>query len=396
MNPLFLNRTIVVLAVAALVSACGGGSGGTTVAESFASQLTPEAQRSDRLRAASTGRVSILAATAISNDQLFQWAQLTYPDLFPGTPTPFANVVYEGKVFSGRAYANGNYLAVANGEAFGLGPFTANALVNFGAVQSYVDMVCAKVNCGSSGGGGTGSLNECIDPAMSSLPTGARTRAIYVYDGLITGEQTVDSVITGPASFKGQNAVLVTSTTKGTNTTTVGGFTSTTTSTTVVRSFEQPSTNGLVKTLGAVTEVTTAVSLPSIPGLPPLPGTESVTSTETVYNPPIENIEFTLALGGSLTKTATSTTTTLSGSFIPPPTTVTTNQTYLFEAKETVSVPAGTYSTCRYRVGTAGANDTGTLWLIVGKGIMAKSEAITPQGVQTIRLKSGTYNGAPL
>jgi len=395
MNPPFLNRTVVVLAVAALVSACGGGGSGPTVAESFAAQLTPEAQRSDRLRAASAGKTAILAAAAISNDQLFQWAQLTYPDLFPGTPTPFSNVVYEGKVFSGRAYANGNYLAVANGEAYGLGPFTANALVNFGAVQGYGDLVCAKVNCGS-GGSGTGSLNECIDPAMSSLPTGARTTAVYVYDGLITGEQTVESVITGPASFKGQNAVLVTSTTKGTNTTTVGGFTSTTTSTTVVRSFEQPSANGLVKTLGAMTEATTTVSLPSIPGVPPLPGTESVTSIETVYNPPIENIEFTLALGGSLTKTATSTTTTLSGSFIPPPTTVTTSQTYLFEAKETISVPAGTYSTCRYKVGTAGANDDGTLWLIVGKGIMAKSEAMTPQGVQTVRLKSGTYNGAPL
>lgn len=382
-----ISKHAIALAATLTLAACGGGDSD----ESLQAQADAQAD-------AQVKRARALAAQAINNDQLFQWAQLTYPSLFgSASPAVIANLAFEGKVFDVRDFRNGNYLGVANGRAYGYGAFTNYQLVDYGAVQDFATHVCSLVDCsGGTGGGGTGSLNECTDPAMSSLPTGARTTAVYVYEGLVTGEQTVDSVITGPATFKGQNAVLVTSTTKGTNTIDVGGFATTTTTTTVVKSYEQPSSNGLVKTLGVVSDVTTTVSLPAIPGVPTLPGTDTLSSIETVFNPPIENIEFTLALGGSLTKTSTSTTTTLSGTVIPPPTTVTTSQSYRFEAKETISVPAGSYNTCRYKVGTPGTADEGTLWLIVGKGVMAKSEGLTPQGVQTVSLKSGTYNGAPL
>ena len=92
-----------------------------------------------------------VASKNITNDQVFASAQLTYPELFPGTPATFSAVVYQGKSFSGRAYANGNYLAVANGEAWGLGPFTNQVLQSFGVVQNYVDLVCTLIDCGRAG-----------------------------------------------------------------------------------------------------------------------------------------------------------------------------------------------------------------------------------------------------
>lgn len=375
-------RIVLAFAAAATLAACGGGADSP-------SQPLADSQPT---------RARAMATQAISNDQLFQWAQLTYPSLFgSATPAVIANYPFQGLLFDVRDYGNGNYLGVSNGKAYGYGNFTNFQLVDYGAVQDFAAQVCSVVNCGGgTGGGGSGALNECIDPAMSSLPTGARTTAVYVYSGLISGEQTVESVITGPSTFKGQSAVLVTSTTQGTNTATVGGVTSTTTARTLVKSYEQPGTNGLINTLGSVIEATTTVALPSFPGLPPLPGTETTTIVESVFNPPSQNVEFTLQLGQSVTKTEKVTTTTLAGPVITPPFTNTTSQTHTFEAKETITVPAGTYSTCRYRVADAAGGDATTSWLIVGKGIMAKSQSVTAQGTQTIELKSGTYNGGRL
>lgn len=72
------------------------------------------------------------------------------------------------------------------------------------------------------------------------------------------------------------------------------------------------------------------------------------------------------------------------------------NEPHLRKAKESVTVPAGTFNTCRYRVSDADGSSPSTMWLIVGKGIMAKSLTQTTQGAQTIQLKSGTYNGGAL
>lgn len=386
-------RHALALAALALVVACGGGESAAPTAQQFVAGISADAPRSDRLRAlASGGGSTAAAATAITNAQLFQWAQQTYGDLFGGTPTTLS-IPHDGKVFDVRAYASGNFLGVADGRAYGLGPFTNNQLVDFGAVQDYANFVCSVINCGTpgGGGGGTGSLNECIDPAMSNLPTGSRTQTVYTYSGLITGEQTVESVVTGPTTFKGQNVVLVTSTASGTNTFSAGGFPLTTTMQTTIKTYMQPGTNGLVKTLGSIIDASTTT--PSFPGVP---GTTTTTSIESVFNPPSENIEFTIQVGQSISVTDTVTTTVLAGpgaGMVTGPSSST--EIHTFEAKESVTVPAGTFMTCRYKVTNSTGGEPTTSWLIVGKGVMAKSVAVSNEGTQTIELKSGSYNGGP-
>ncbi|MBK7261545.1 MAG: hypothetical protein IPI03_06455 [Rubrivivax sp.] len=399
----FAPQFALSLLVAAVLSACGGGSDAPVAsAQSFVASITPDAPHSDRLRALAAngsggGSSGAAAAGSISNDQLFQWAQIEYPTLFTGTPETL-QIAYEGKNFDVRGYSSGNYLGVANGRAYGLGPFTNNELQDFGVVQDYASFVCSKVYCGNTGGptGGGGGLNECIDPAVASLPTGFRSKLVYTYSGVIGGDQTIESLVDGPASFKGQNLIQTTATTSGSNTVSQSGLNITTTITTKVKSYNQAGSNGLVKLFGALIEARTSTALPSFPGLPPLPPTETVTTSETVYNPPGENIEYTLQIGQSLTKTETSTTTMLSGPVITAPITTTSTTNHTFEAKESVTVPAGTFNTCRYRVSDADGSSPSTMWLIVGKGIMAKSLTQTTQGAQTIQLKSGTYNGGAL
>lgn len=378
-------RSALALAVIALVSACGGESTAPMSAQEFAAGIRPDAPRSDRLRALAAGSGSTAAAATvpITNAQLFQWARLTYPELFPGNPTPLT-VPYEGKVFDVQAFANGNYLGVADGVAYGLGPFTAGNLQNFGPVQQYADMVCSKVTCTPSGGtgGGTGALNGCTQGFSEAMRTGNTYRVVYLSSVLVgpasTGEYTVDGVVNGPATFEGSSATKVTTTTRGSQ---FGVAVNAT-----VLSYHTAAGNELTRTLG--TEVSATVQ-----GFP--------STIKAVYTAPASlNDEFTLGVGASLTKTETATTSTVIQSLpVPlPSNTATSTTTYKYEARESVSVQGRTWDTCRYRNTSPGTPGHTLTWYIYGKGLPAKMEGYSATGAVEYRgeLKSATVNGAGL
>lgn len=379
----YIPRTVLALAVAALVAACGG-EGTSPSAQEFASAIRPNAPHSDRLRALGVGGGSTgAAATAITNAQLFQWAVLTYPELFPGTAIPLT-VPYEGKVYDVRAFLNGNYIGVADGVAYGYGPFVGGGLFSFGPVSQFADLVCSKVNCGSTGGGGggTGALNGCTIGAAESLRTGSTYSAVYVSSVLVaptsSGEYTIQGTVNGPTAFEGQTAVKSTITTRGTQ----FGVTLDAT----VLSYQVAADNDLVRTLGSEASIT-------FQGFP--------ATTKMVFAAPASlNNEFTLAVGSSLTKTETATSTTVIPSLpIPvPPSTNTSSATHTFEARETVTVLGRSYDTCRYKMVTPESAGATTSWYIYGKGFPAKVEATSAAGAVEYRseLKSGTINGAAI
>jgi len=338
-------------------------------------------------------KVYLGSCDATRAKELFDWAEYTYPDLFPKGPQN-VDVVRDGINYVERAYSNGNALRLTKGAAdptvYGFGPFTGNTLMSFGKWSDFADLVHAdacKVYPGSCGGQTTaGPLNECTDPAAATLPTGFTSRLIYVYSGALTGEQTIETVINGPSQFEGpnglENAIKVTSVTSGTNT-----FEGIPVSTSAkVESFEQVGTNGVTKTLGALVDLKTQMGEVVV----------SAATSKTVYNPPRENLEFHIAQGQTGTIVSTSTTTPI----VPPGSAIgsTVTDTFTFEAKESVTVLAGTYNTCRYRTNGANANSYTTAWYILGKGVAAKVVS-TENGVvtSTQQLKSGsTYNGAQL
>lgn len=137
-----LKTSVAAMLAALLLAACGGGDEPATA--------TPaQAARPQALAAAAAEPLATSPLpNSVDTEQLFRWAQLTYPDLFPDSP-PIVQIAHEGKTFEVRAYANGNHLGVANGEAYGLGPFTGGALQNFGSVTTYSSAVCAKLGCGT-------------------------------------------------------------------------------------------------------------------------------------------------------------------------------------------------------------------------------------------------------
>jgi hypothetical protein len=320
----------------------------------------------------STGSGAAMAS--ITNAQLFQWAQLTWPALFPGTPQSFP-VSYQGKTFDVRAYANGNYLGVADGRAYGLGSFTGGALQDFGDMQSFAAQVCAAVGCSANDPQG-GSLNECTLPASQQLATGTRILTTHRGVGGAPGtvvETVSDHVVNGPATFNGQAATLSTASVQSVMNGTVM-------MSQVNRYYDQVADGELKRTLGI--EIDTTMG--------------GRTSSIRVTNQPARlNDEFTLALGGSLTRTEAGTTVGLSP--VSPPVTGSATKTYVFEARETITVQGRRHDTCRYRETVLGDRREFYRWFIVGKGIPAKTEdRLNGAAVGGSELTSGSINGVPL
>jgi hypothetical protein len=377
----FLALTVV--SAAALLVACGGGETSLTPSESFVSRMATETPVPGSLPATAVIAKRASVAT-ITNDQLFQWVQLQYPELFgSATPNVIANLSYNGQLFDVREFPGGTYLGISQGRVFGLGPFTNGQLVDFGVVQTYADQVCTRVNCGGAvnPGTGTGALNGCTLPASEVLRTGNRFVSVYKNDVFApeasSGEYTTESVVDGPASFEGQSAIKVTSRLRGV-------LEGETIDLTTVE-FAQLAENGLSRFLGF--EVTASF----------LPG-GLLTTVRYVNTPPLLNNEFTLQPGQSIEQTDTSTSTYINSPFPQPPTTDTSILRSTYEARETINVLGRSYNTCRYK--STGLPDGTTIfeWHIVGNGLTARIEYRNSAGAVFSReeLKSATINGTAL
>lgn len=380
MNAAHFRTSLLALAVAALISACGGGEDAADGATAFAS----------RMRAAGAPTVvtatATAAATTVTAAMALDWAEYKFPDLFPKAIAVVYNpIVYGGVTYIARSYAGAwgtRYLGVTpDGRIFGLGDFTGNNLQQFDDIPTWSGQILAdqcRVYPGSCGNPPPGPLNECADPEAALLPTGYRVKLIYDFTGSLTGEQTIESVIDGPSTFQGQNAIKITSQTAGTS-----DFQGTPIAvTSKIESYEQLAANNVTRTLGDQSEMRF--------------GTFFSSKTMTVYNPARENLEFHIALGQSVAITSTSTTTTIEPPGTPPSSTTVT-ETVRFEAKEPKTVFNRTFETCRYRTDGANANSYTTTWYMLGRGIPVQVDT-TLNGVVTDvqRLKSGERNGAPL
>ena len=156
---------LLLLSAAMLAGGCGGGSGddatsSTLAAQGASAQGRPMRGFVEQMHAAQAGLTQpvrrALGATAgarsapatpssglVDPAALFDWAEWTYPGLFPKGPQNYP-LAYLGVTYTVRSYANGNNLGVtAAGDIFGLGPFTGNALQGFGNSASYAAQVQA-------------------------------------------------------------------------------------------------------------------------------------------------------------------------------------------------------------------------------------------------------------
>jgi hypothetical protein len=104
----------------------------------------------------------------ITHDEVFAGAQALYPSLFPGSPVSFP-YTDGGRTYDVRVYANGNHLGIADGMAYGLGPFTGQQLTHYGSVQT---LACSlkPALCPTAGGVADGAVTLSSPDGGTAVP----------------------------------------------------------------------------------------------------------------------------------------------------------------------------------------------------------------------------------
>jgi hypothetical protein len=378
-----MYKHLIALAAAAFVAGCGGGSD-----ETPAAPATPAAAAAQlRTALAAAPQVSAAASPAQAADQLLDFAEANFPQFFPshqatGTFDPFLfryypqTGIYVGVVVkAGMGYAlNGVY--VMGGSAFGNSPVYVGPLTQF----------ITPTDPGT--GGPTGPNNGL---ALHDT-TGTRIVVTYEHTGTSTGTQTMDWLVNGPKNFESNAAIETTLRLTGSLTT--GGVAANTDFTTT----QYGRATGAAEYTHYGSEFSMVSNLPG--------GISSSTATKSVYTPPWVSRVYGLALGQSVTESSTDVSTTTSsltipgGPAMPPTTTTSTNtstQTTRFVAREQVTVPAGTYSTCKFETTIGGMDGSSTSWVIDGKGIAVKMQTTSGTNVTlTQQATSVKLNGQNL
>ncbi len=113
-----------------LLAACGGADEPRPDGQGFAAKM----------HALGATKQSAGTTTAVSVDQVFDWAEFRFPDLFPkAAAVRLTNVEFEGAVYSARAYTGSwgtRYLGIRpDGSIWGFGDFTGFQLVGFNTIE---------------------------------------------------------------------------------------------------------------------------------------------------------------------------------------------------------------------------------------------------------------------
>ncbi len=217
------------------------------------------------------------------------------------------------------------------------------------------------------------SAFQCFNPALLNNP-GTILRVVYNLSGIASGTQTLELRVGNLTTFEGSAARESTLTTTGTvvvNGTTVPTNTS-------LKSYDTAAADGTITTYGDIDVDTESA-----------PGGTTTTTRRTVYSPPRVERNFTMMVGQSLVQTEVGrVSTTVTPPSGIPGTPVTSNTsvstTTRFVGIESVTVPAGTYTACRFEdVESTTPSEVTTSWIAVGVGYPVRISTNTPQGTLT-------------
>lgn len=363
-----MNKHLIALAAAALVAGCGGGSDDTTSTASTPAAAAAQMRTAMAAQAQTQVKVSAAVSPAQAAEQLLNFAESTFPNFFPvhqatGTFDPFLFRFYPQTGIYVGVVVKANMGYTMDGVYVMGGPF-GDSPVYVGQLSSFI----TPVDPGT--GGPTGPNNGCYDLGLLDT-AGTRVDLTYQHIGESSGTVSHVWTINGARTFEGHAATE-------TQIVMSGSLTTAGTASTI-----DMETKGYAKRTGDA-EVTNygaeGVMRSSIAGF------NMTTTTKTVYNPLWVDRQYGLAVGQSLTQsstaTITSTTTGIPGvPATPNTTTTTTTQTTKFVGREQVTVPAKTFSACKFETTFPDVpNSVTTTWVIDGKGIPVKTQ-ITVGGV---------------
>lgn len=123
-------------AMGSLLSACGGGD--EVAAQRMQTEVPKTAPTVLQSKSAVPRAKAATATRAPTADELFAWAQRSFPTLFGGSPA-----TQTSGSLKFRAYGNNTYLGVNGTEVLGLGPFTQGQVVKLGNLADFPDAVAA-------------------------------------------------------------------------------------------------------------------------------------------------------------------------------------------------------------------------------------------------------------
>ena len=366
----WIKTWVIALFLSSLVTACGGGGHDGTIRQAQTAAVAgPSASNStghNAAEAVATAGQRRLAFALRTPDAtaLFDWVERAFSQFFPSHRSNGQFDLYTFRYYP----ETGNYIAVAGSFVVVLGPVTDGRVVHVGMLSDFACRVYPS-DCSPAPGPGRAN-NGCFDFALFDT---AGTHLVITYQrlDLAEGTETRDFTVGNVTGFEDyanarENSTILTI---RSGTTSAPGFSEEIR----FKSYGQRTGDAEFTGYGSTSSESTRN------------GTSVV--SKSVFSPPFVNPMHSLALGESESYTnATITTTTTTTSGIPgqPDTTSITSRTdtltriFKFVGRETVTVPAGTYSTCRFDVtgpGQEGSSNLGSsLWLIDGKGILVKSE----------------------
>lgn len=273
---------------------------------------------------------------------------------------------------AGRAYSNGVYLGVTSGNdpncpdgVWVLGGDFGAAPVRVGSVTDFITPVDT-----SGGGGTTGPNNGCYDLALMDT-AGTHLVGTYQVTGTAAGSYTIDTTVGQVTGFEGhadaRESVFTWSSSS------LSGYSN------QGKSYARRTGDAEQTMYGNTSASSTSLG-----------GYSINTSSRSVNTPPTVDRTAGLAVGGSFTMVQTLVTTTTAGVLGLPDTVTTCSNTVTtvttFVGRETVTVPAGTYATCRFDSKVTGTTGTVSNWVLDGKGVPVKS--VTCDGNQAVTATS--------
>ena len=378
-----MNKHLIAIAAAAFLAGCGGGSD-----EATTSTASTPATAAAQLRTAMSAQVKVSAAVspAQAAEQLLNYAETTFPNFFPvhqttSTSDPFLFRYYPQTGVYVGVVVKANMGYTLDGVYVMGGPF-GDAPIYVGQLSTFI----TPVDPGT--GGPTGPNNGCYDLALLDT-AGTRVDLTMQHSGDSTGTVTQVWTINGAKTFEGHSTVETQMTHTGSLT--VSGTTVPTDM--EIKGYQKRTGDAQVTHHGAESVVRSSVG-----------GFNMTSTSKTVYNPLWVDNQYGLAVGQSMTQSSTATITTTTTGIpglpaTPTTSTTTTTQTTKFVGREQVSVPAKTYSACKFETTftASGVNSVTTIWVIDGKGIPVKTQ-VSVNGVvnSTQEATSVKLNGQAL
>lgn len=229
---------------------------------------------------------------------------------------------------------------------------------------------------------GAGAASECFNIAWYTPGTTAVLD--YAITGSATGTTRSSMTVSGGKTFNGQTGLLEFFQDQTTTYSAPATLASAGTIPTQSRFYF--SENGSVETEYGGT-IATSVTVAGI---------SVSTNTTVTYAPVVNDRRFTLAVGGTSTWATTLTTTSVTNFGSTPATNTSETTTVTYVGQESLTVPAGTFTACKFSVATS--SGTHTEWFGKGNGAPLQQTSKASDGTAIVlSLTAATrLNGAPL